>query len=315
MMTETHRQNTTAAQRGRLPSAVIKKSRRSWLLWLIPAGALCLCGWFVYRDYVSMGPTITILFDNTEGLEAKNTVIKYRGADVGMVKSISLTKDSQRVKISAQLAGSARNLARSGSVFWIVRPELKMGSFSGLRTIVSGEYITVKPGTGVATNLFVGSETEPITERSNALRIIVLTTNLGSVQEGTPLFYRGIQVGEVLYYQLGADARKVIIHASVWEEYAPLVRPDSKFWNAGGISIRGGLFKGIQISAESPKNIISGGIEFATPPDSPGPATNGTVFNLNEKPDDKWRAWAPEIPLHLPPEANQTNAQPQMDLK
>ncbi len=292
----------------RLPEAKIKPSRSSRLLWLVPIGAAGLCVWFAYRDFISTGPAITIYFDNAEGLEEENTQLKFRGANVGAVKAIALTEDNQRVKVRTQLTGSARNLARAGSIFWIVRPELKVGAISGLRTIISGEYIAVQPGEGARTNVFAGAEKEPVAEQPKALQFTLLATNLGSLQEQTPIFYRGIQVGEVLGYQLANDARNVTIRARVREEYAPLVRLDSVFWNAGGLRVRGGLFKGIEVSAESLQTAVGGGIEFATPPNFQAQAANGAVFVLNAKPEDKWQTWVPDIKLRLPEQATQTKA-------
>ncbi len=311
MSTSTSKQNDRAEMPVRLPSARIMKGRLPWLLWLVPLGAACLCAWFVYRDFVSTGPTITIYFENADGLEEKNTQLKFRGANVGQVNGIALMKDNQQVKVTAQLTGSARNLARGGSVFWIVRPELKVGAISGLGTIISGEYIAVQPGNGPLTNSFVGAGKEPVNEPPGALLINLIATRLGSLQEQTPVYYRGIQVGEVLYYQLGHDGREVMIHACVWEEYAPLVCMESKFWNAGELSLHAGLFKGIDISADSPKTLISGGIEFATPPDAQSPATNGASFVINETAEDKWKTWSPTaVSLHLPEEAFQSNTAP-----
>jgi paraquat-inducible protein B len=231
------------------------------------------------------------------------------------VKEVDLTEDSQNVKVRARLAGSARDLARTGSIFWIVRPELKIGSISGLRTIVSGEYIAVQPGAGPPTNTFLGAEEEPIADEPKALQISLLSPSLGSLQEGSPVFYRGVQVGEVAFYQLAADARQVVIHARVWKEYAPLVRQESKFWNAGGLDLHLGLFKGVQITAESPRTVVSGGIAFATPPESRTPATNGTTFDLYEKPEAKWTEWTPVINLHLSQQAFHTNAPAESYLK
>jgi paraquat-inducible protein B len=82
---------------------------------------------------------------------------------------------------------------------------------------------------------------------------------------------------------------------------------NSKFWNAGGINIHPGLFNGAIISAESAQTLISGGIEFATPPDLQSAATNGSAFILNEKSSDEWEQWSPAIPLRSVPEAVITN--------
>jgi paraquat-inducible protein B len=106
-------------------------------------------------------------------------------------------------------------------------------------------------------------------------------------------------VGDVLNCQLADNAQGVIVRARVRREYAPLVRVNSKFWNAGGIDLRIGLFKGAEISAQSAQTLISGGIEFATPTGFGNAASNGAVFDLNDKPKDEWKNWAPSIPLNL----------------
>jgi paraquat-inducible protein B len=110
-------------------------------------------------------------------------------------------------------------------------------------------------------------------------------------------------VGEVLDCRLNNDAHEVVIHARIREEFAPLVRMNSKFWNAGGINIHIGLFSGANISMESAQTLISGDIEFATASNFQDAATNGAVFSLNEKSDDEWEEWFPAIPLASVPEA------------
>jgi paraquat-inducible protein B len=298
-----------------LPSATIHKGHLSRLLWLVPIAAAGLCVWFFYRDYVSTGPLITIYFRNADGLEEKTTQVKYRGAQVGQVKVIELQKDNQFVKVQARLAASAKNLALEGALFWIVRPEVNVGNITGLGTIVSGEYIAVQPGNGPPTNSFTGADKPPLPEHPGSLQLTLVSSALGSLQEQSPVFYRGIQVGEVLYYQLSSESSNVTIHARIHKEFAPLVRNDSKFWNAGGLNIHAGLFRGLDITAESPKTIVSGGIEFATPVAYQAQATNGAVFELFEKPEDKWKTWAPAIKLELPAEAIQSNAPPKLYMK
>jgi paraquat-inducible protein B len=298
-----------------LPKAMVKKSRLAWWLWLVPLGALALCAWFVYRDYIATGPVITIYFQDASGLEENNTTIRYLGATVGQVKGLGLTKDSSRVEVKARLAGSAKHLARAGTTFWIVRPELKVGAISGLRTIISGEYIAVRPGGGASTNIFTGAEAEPIAEESGALHVSLLVPSLRSVQEQSGVYYRGIKVGEVLGYQLGNDAQEVKLEARIHKQYAPLVRANSKFWNAGGIDFRFGLFRGAEISAESARTLLSGGIEFATPTDAGVPATDGAVFRLYDKPEDAWKNWMPLIHLDLTNEPMDSNRAAGLSLK
>jgi len=94
----------------------------------------------------------------------------------------------------------------------------------------------------------------------------------------------------------------------------PLVRMNSRFWNASGIDFHLGLFSDAKISAESAQTLISGGIAFATPPDLQNAATIVAIFSLNEKSDAKWEKRSPAIPRHPVPKA-MTNRTSLPDLK
>jgi paraquat-inducible protein B len=83
-------------------------------------------------------------------------------------------------------------------------------------------------------------------------------------------------------YELSAATDKVIIHADIARHYTHLVRKNSVFWNASGISIHAGLFSGAEINFESLQSLLAGGIAFYTPEhESKGPpAGNGETFKL-----------------------------------
>src|SRR5215467_8165420 len=106
-----------------LPTAKVEKSYLTWVLWLAPLAAAALCIFFLLQDFVFSGPRLTIYFANADGLQTKNTMIKYLGIKVGRVESLRVTKDRQRVRVNVKLERSAASLARQGSQFWIVRPE------------------------------------------------------------------------------------------------------------------------------------------------------------------------------------------------
>ena len=284
------------------PRAKIVRSRMNRWLGLIPLAALLLCGWYLCQDYLFKGPVITIYFQNVEGLQENNSLLQYRGESIGEIQTLKLTADHQLVAVRARLDATATGLARQGSVFWIVRPELKPGSVSGLGTLVSGNFINVQPGDGAPTNVFTGAEKEPLAPIPG-LELMLRAPKLGSLQPRSPVFYREIKVGEVESCRLGEDAREVVIQVRVEAEYAPLVRVNSKFWNAGGINFHFGLFSGANLTAESAQTLISGGISFATPTALESVATNGTEFVLNETADAAWATWSPAIPLQAVPEA------------
>ncbi len=225
---------------------------------------------------------------------------------------MSLSNDHEWVVLKASLDHDAKSLAREGSLFWIVRPQLSVGGVQGLQTIMSGSFVGVRPGSGGPTNRFFGLEqAPPVKIPGPALSIVLLAPNLSSLQERSPVFYRGIQIGEVVDFQLGADSQDVVIHVRIQEPYAPLVRKNSVFWNAGGIDVNLSLLHGTSISAESAKALVSGAVEVATPDNYQEPAVEGTPFRLYEKPLPQWKEWRPSIQLRLSPAAiAPTNAAP-----
>ena len=281
-----------------LPRAKIKPQRRFSLVWLVPCIAAVAAGWLIFESLRQLGPLITITFVDGNGLQANQTVLKYHGVRVGEVVSVKLSKDLQQVVAQVRLQRSAAGLASEGSQFWIVRPEVSSAGLHGLETIVSGPYIQAQPGTGKAQKYFAGLEEGPVEQGddNHKFEVILTTPQINTLSVGSSVYYRGFEVGTVSYFALDDDARIINIHLLIETNFAPLICTGTKFWNAGGISVRLKLL-GINVSAENFKSLLIGGIAFATPTD-PGPsATNGATFPLYDKPDNSWLDWSPSISI------------------
>jgi paraquat-inducible protein B len=280
-----------------LPKARIERNWKTRLFWLAPIVAALLAAWFVYSELFSEGPGLHIYFENARGLEPTKSQVKYRDAEIGTVDTITLTKDHQHVDVAVKLKKSAADLAREGSKFWIVRPEVGAGEIRGLQTIVSGSYIAIEPGEGKPQTKFTGILEPPVLEQKrDALKITLIAERLGSIKERAPIFYRDIQVGQIAKTELGPESQTVRITVEIQKHYAPLVRLNSRFWNAGGVNVNIGL-NGASISAQSVQTLVSGGVAFATPDLSEKEAPAESAFRLYDKPDETWLAWSPKIPL------------------
>ncbi len=122
--------------------------------------------------------------------------------------------------------------------------------------------------------------------------MILAAAHLSSEGTGSPVYYRGIQVGSVTDTELSRDAAAAHIHVFIGQRYARLVRVGSRFWSASGFDVNISLRKGVEISLESLRSLVVGGIAFATPEDprSP-PAKDGTIFVLHDKPEKEWLSW------------------------
>lgn len=283
----------------KLPAA--KVTRRRWhfpLVWTIPLVAAVVAGYVVYDRVHEFGPKITIKFRDGSGLRIGQTPIKYRGVPIGEVTAVELSKDHRQVLVKARLQRSAATLAQEGSLFWIVRPEVGIGNITGLGTVISGPEIQVLPGTGAAKSEFVGLDNAPVALETKGLKIILRAGRLGSVKTGSPVYYRGIEVGIVQKISLSGNATGVDIQVLIKERYTKLVRGNSVFWNVSGMDVSASLFRGVEIKMESLRSVVAGGIAMATPNDSSArPIKDGTIFPLHETPRNEWLEWAPEIAL------------------
>jgi paraquat-inducible protein B len=281
-----------------LPSARVSRGR--WgaaVIWVVPLVAAIVAGYLLYDRLKEHGPQITIRFRDGSGIREGQTPILYRGVQVGEVTGVGLSRDQRRVEIQARLKRSASSIAREGSVFLIVRPEVGIGSITGLGTVITGPEIQALPGTGEERSEFDGLESAPAALELRGLKVVLRTSRLGSLQRNSPVYYRGVEVGVVQEATLSPDATAVHVHALIRYRYAPLVRANSVFWNVSGVSLRGGLFKGVEFKLESLRSLAAGGINFATPNDSARAVSDGQVFPLHAEGRREWLNWAPRIAL------------------
>lgn len=181
-----------------------------------------------------------------------------------------------------------------------MRPELGIGTISTLSTVITGSFIQVLPGGGKTESEFLGLERPPPVPEPG-LRIIAAAANLGTARPGSPVYYRGLEVGSVIDSDLSSDATAVYLNVFVKQRYARLVRTSSKFWVVGGVDVGFSLFRGVEINIQSLRSLVTGGIAFATPDDTNSPvAKNGTIFLLHDKPQKEWLEWMPKIPIPPP---------------
>jgi paraquat-inducible protein B len=139
---------------------------------------------------------------------------------------------------------------------------------------VSGAYIEMYPGEGEPQRDFVGLEDPPLLQPDTPGRAFTLTEDeLGAIGPGTPVNYRGVQVGQVEGYALDGNGKHVNIYAFVRAPYDALVHDDTRFWDASAIDVSAGP-QGIRVRLNSLQQLVTGAIGFDTPlPAAPVVAT------------------------------------------
>jgi paraquat-inducible protein B len=288
----------------KLPIPTITRSRRGLpLIWVVPVIAFILGGWLIVRHARTQGPEIIIRFESGTGIEAGKTILEHKGVPIGMVQGVEFDEKLEGVLVRVQLARNAAPLARAGSEFWLVRPEIGLAGIRGLDTLLSGVRLKMRPGTGEPAREFVARPRAPLLENPERGRSFVLRSDkLGALTRGAPVFFREVKVGFIEAHRLAPDADAVLVRIRVRLPYDQLVRADTKFWNSGGVAVKINL-TGVEIRSNSLESLITGGVTFATP-DTPNsaPAPDGTEFPLADEADKEWLKWKTRIPITDPME-------------
>ena len=265
-------------------TATTRRSKGLSIVWLVPLIALAIASWLFYKSWSEKGPQVTITFKNAEGLEAGNSKIKYKDVEIGEIETITFSQDMREVVVKADMEKVATLYLTDQTRFWIVRPRIAGGQISGLGTLISGSYIGIEPGrTGNPRRNFTGLEEAPILTADVPGKYYLLKAEgLGSLDVGSPVYYRQIKVGQVVGYGFADSGRAVDIKIFVEAPHDRQITTNTRFWNASGINLNLDA-SGIKLATESLASIVSGGIAFDLPSQSrPGAiAANNATFELN----------------------------------
>jgi paraquat-inducible protein B len=266
-----------------IPEAVVMTRSGVSIVWLIPLIAALIGGWLAWKAFSEEGPTITISFKSAEGLEAGKTKIRYKDVEIGQVENIELSDNLTHVIVTAKLVKGAGEYLTERTRFWVVRASVRAGQVTGLGTLLSGAYIGIDPVTGgKSARHFEGLEIPPVVTTGQPGRHFVLKADKrGSLDVGAPVYYRQIQVGEVVAYDVGADADSIDFRIFVNAPYDQKVHENTRFWNASGVDVSV-TAQGLKVETESMVSILIGGIAFGDPANEvPGAvAKTQGVFHL-----------------------------------
>ena len=264
-------------------TAVPRKKLKVSVVWIIPLIAAIVAIGIAVQRILMEGPTITIVFKKAEGIEAGKTFIKYKEVNVGQVTEVKLSEDFRQVVVTAKIDRSAAGLLVEDACFWIEQPRATLSGITGISTLLSGNYIGLEPGESkVERRAFTGLEEPPaITFDEPGRRFILRTESLGSVGSGSPLYYRSLNVGQVIGYDLSEDGESVRIQVFVRAPYDRYVTVRTRFWQASGIDVSAGT-EGFSVRTESFLSMLIGGIAFEHPfsEKNPKPAGENSVFIL-----------------------------------
>ena len=116
---------------------VVRKKTRLSVVWIIPIVAALIGAWVAVTRIMNQGPTITIVLQSAEGLEAGKTKVHYNGLDVGSLTSLRLADDHNHVIATVEMVPKSEDFLVEDSKFWVVSPRISGASVTGLSTLLS----------------------------------------------------------------------------------------------------------------------------------------------------------------------------------
>lgn len=246
----------------------------------------------------AIGSVVTLTTFDASKL-SEGMPIRYLGINIGQIDSLKLSPNKHEVNARAILYPEyVQSFTKSGSRFAIVTPELSPEGVNNLNSLIQ-PYVNAEPGRGNRSRYQFELQTANITDSRylDGLTIVLDASEVGSIQVGTPLLFRGMEIGVITALYLGELSDRVYVSTRIGKEYQYLIRDNTEFWLSSGYNLSFGLTGGV-IKSGTFKQFVRGGISLATPPTVPlaPKAKTDQHFILKLEPPKDWLDWGTSIP-------------------
>ncbi|WP_338557223.1 intermembrane transport protein PqiB [Erwinia sp. E_sp_B04_7] len=246
--------------------ATVDEIKRWSPVWIIPVVTLLIGGWILYYHFSHLGPEVTLITENAEGIQAGKTTIRSRSIEIGHIESATLTDDLHHVEIKARLNTGMEKLLFADTLFWVVKPQVGREGVTGLGTLLSGAYINLQPGSqGKQPQHYTLSDAPPrAAANAKGIRITLGSNKAGQLSPGDPVLFRGYRVGTVESSLLDTDKRMMVYQLFISAPYDQLVTTHVRFWKESGIAVDMSA-SGMRVEMGSLTTLFSGGVSFDIP--------------------------------------------------
>lgn len=243
-------------------------------IWLVPIAAIGLAGWLGIQSLSSSGPTVEVVFPEVANFKPGNTKVTFEGMEVGSVESSRLEPDLKHIHAKLSLNSDMRDHLGPGTQFWIIGKTVSISHLSDLKALLGGVSIGVMPRPGHADGVFQGLGEPPVLGfGAEGSTYHLHARTLGSVQRGTPVYYLGQHVGQVVGYAMtGGSGFDIAVFID--RPYDRFVRGHSLFWRAGPLHIATGG-NGPSVDFQSIPALVEGALAFQTPAGDATPPRHG----------------------------------------
>jgi len=273
-----------------IKEAVWQEKRRGIsTVWIVPIVALVIGGWLMFQSFSQKGPTVEIIFKSAAGIQAGKTVVKYKDIEIGKVTDVTFTDGLDSVRVTAELKKNMKPYLSENTRFWVVQAKLGVGEVQGLDTLLSGVYIVMDPHKGdQSVRRFKGLDQIPVVSVGDKGHTFILKADsIGSLNVGSPIYYKKLKAGSLASYKLDPDGKKVTLEVFIKAPFDKLINDKTRFYNASGIRVSMNA-DGLDVQTESLVSLMMGGLAFENFPvhGRGGPVPKDFVFSLYENRKD-----------------------------
>jgi paraquat-inducible protein B len=192
-----------------------------------------------------------------------DTRLLYRGVEIGAIHQTKTLGNKQQLQLG--LLPEYQHILKADTQFYLVKPSISLSGASDTDALFGGAYITFNLGQGKDKSQFTLFSQPPVKLASApGLQLSLSTEHANVATPGSAISYRGITIGQVDNVSLNKIDDEIKVNITIDEEHRDLLQSTSRFYNAGGLTISGGLSDFV-VKTESLDAILQGGISFYNP--------------------------------------------------
>lgn len=219
---------------------------------------------FANEQLAKQRTSFTLVVSANEQINT-NTRVLHRGVEIGAIHDIEV--QGEQSKIYLGLLPKYEEILKEGTQFWLAKPNLSLSGATDTDALLGGSYITFnlnKSNQQPKTDFVLLTSPPAKHASSSGLQLSLLTDSANVATAGSSVSYRGVVVGQVDNVSLDKEADKVRVNITIDEAHTSLIKSESRFYNASGVMISGGISEFV-VKTESVDAILRGGVSFYNP--------------------------------------------------
>ena len=240
--------------------------------------------------------SITIVFDDVEGLQVNFSQLTYKGVNVGKVTNVRLN-EKQQVEVKALIYSDFASFAKEGTVYYLKKPRISLQEVANAGSTVMAVNIgVIKSDNQVVQTKFEGLSGQPSVETSHFGTVFkVEDITASSVNVDAPVYYKNVQIGKVSKIDLSEDGSKVVVDCLIYDKYKKLIRKNSEFYDISGFEMKFSIFSGSKVESNTFTSLLKGGLVVVTPYEYGEIANPKDKFTLVKTLREDWKSISPSI--------------------